>query len=50
MVLLSLLFLLGGKAHWFGLICIVPLLTILLGRCPAYRLFGLDTCPVWRPD
>ena len=44
--LLSLLFLLDGNARWFGLIGIVPLLTGLAGRCPAYGLFGFDTCPL----
>ncbi|MCP5372361.1 MAG: DUF2892 domain-containing protein [Hyphomicrobiales bacterium] len=27
---------------WIG---VVPLLTALVGFCPAYRLFGLRTCP-----
>ena len=31
---------------WVGYIGIVPILTGLIGRCPAYRLFGLTTCPV----
>ena len=29
---------------WVGWIGIVPLLTGLLGRCPAYSLFGINTC------
>lgn len=29
---------------WIGWIGIVPLLTGLLGRCPAYSLFGINTC------
>ncbi len=31
---------------WVAYIGIVPILTGLIGRCPAYRLFGLTTCPV----
>jgi hypothetical protein len=30
---------------WFGL---VPLLTGLIGFCPAYALFGIRTCPARR--
>ncbi|MCP8937622.1 DUF2892 domain-containing protein [Alsobacter sp. SYSU M60028] len=28
---------------WIG---IVPLLTALVGFCPAYRLLGINTCPI----
>jgi hypothetical protein len=45
LVLLSLLVLLEGNARWFGLIGLVPLTTALLGWCPAYTLFGINTCP-----
>jgi hypothetical protein len=45
LALLSLLFLLDGKARWFGLIGLVPLLTAFAGFCPLYTLFGLSTCP-----
>lgn len=31
---------------WVGYIGIVPILTGLIGWCPAYRLFGLTTCPI----
>jgi hypothetical protein len=34
-----------GEERWFGLIGVVPLLTGLFRFCPAYRLFGVDTCP-----
>ena len=44
--LLSLLFLLDGNARWFGLIGIVPLVTGLSRRCPAYGLLGFNTCPM----
>lgn len=40
-VLLSLVFL-GPRTLW-GLVGLVPLLTGIVGFCPLYRLFGLDT-------
>lgn len=45
-ILISLAFW-GPKNYWF-LIGIVPLVTGLIGSCPAYTLFGLSTCK--RPD
>ena len=44
LVLLSLVFF-GPQTPW-GWIGIVPLVTALVGYCPAYSLFGLRTCPV----
>ena len=44
--LLALVFLLEGGERWFGLIGIVPLATGLFRFCPAYLLFGLNTCPI----
>ncbi len=41
-VLIALVFV-GPKSPW-GLVGIVPLATGLLGFCPAYRLFGVNTC------
>lgn len=35
----------GPKSLW-GLVGLVPLLTGLVGFCPVYRLFGLNTCPL----
>jgi hypothetical protein len=35
-------------AAW-GYIGIVPLLTALVGWCPAYLPFGFNTCPLRRP-
>ena len=29
---------------WWGLLAIVPLATALLGTCPLYALFGINTC------
>ena len=31
--------------NWVGWIGIVPLLTAMFGYCPAYRVFGMSTCP-----
>lgn len=41
LILLSLVFV-GPKTAW-GLVGFVPLLTGLVGFCPAYRLFGRST-------
>ena len=35
-----------GPQTWWGLVGVVPLLTGIVGFCPAYRIFGLSTCPV----
>ena len=45
-VLLALFFILEGSARWLGLIGLVPLVTGLVGWCPAYALIGVNTCPV----
>jgi hypothetical protein len=42
--LLSLVFV-GPQTPW-GWIGVVPLLTGLVGYCPAYSIFGLNTCPM----
>ncbi len=42
--LLSLVFV-GPQTPW-GWIGLVPLLTALVGYCPAYTLIGLSTCPL----
>jgi hypothetical protein len=44
--LLSLIFLLEGNLRWIGLIGALPLVTALLGNCPAYSILGLSTCPL----
>ncbi len=41
LVLLSLVFV--GPATPWGLVGLVPLLTGIVGFCPLYRLFGIDT-------
>ncbi|MDH3309532.1 MAG: DUF2892 domain-containing protein [Gammaproteobacteria bacterium] len=42
--LLSLIFILEGNARWWGLIGIGPILTVVMGWCPAYTLLGVSTC------
>jgi hypothetical protein len=43
LVLLSLVFV-GPQTPW-GWIGIVPIITAIVGWCPAYTLFGIKTCP-----
>ncbi len=35
----------GTGWNWVGWIGVVPILTALLGWCPAYTLFGISSCP-----
>jgi hypothetical protein len=44
LALLSLIFI-GPQTLW-GLIGIVPLVTGLVGVCPVYSVFGINTCKV----
>jgi hypothetical protein len=44
LVLIALVFV-GPQTPW-GWIGVIPLVTALIGWCPAYRLVGLSTCPV----
>lgn len=44
LVLIALAFV--GPQTPLGWIGIVPLVTGIIGFCPAYRLFGLRTCPL----
>ncbi len=39
-----------GPQTWWGLLGLLPLLTGLVGFCPAYTLFGIRTCPVKREN
>ena len=45
-ILLSLPLWLDSPWRWLGLIGIMPLITGLAGRCPGYRLLGVNTCPM----
>lgn len=47
LVLVSLVFV-GPKTAW-GWIGLLPLITGVLGTCPAYSLLGISTCPMKRP-
>jgi hypothetical protein len=31
--------------NWVGWIGVVPILTALIGNCPAYSILGVSTCP-----
>ncbi len=42
--LLSLVFI-GPQTAW-GWVGLVPLITGLVGMCPLYRLFGINTCAI----
>ncbi len=44
MVVLSLFFVLDDGMRWWALIGLVPVVTGLIGWCPAYRLLGIRTC------
>lgn len=44
LALFSLFFILPGDQKWFGLAGLVPLLTGLMGWCPLYKVFGINTC------
>lgn len=44
LALLSMTFLLDGPARWFGLLGLLPLATGAVGYCPAYTIFGINTC------
>ena len=44
LVVLSLAFV-GPQTPW-GYIGVIPLITGIVGYCPAYRLFGINTCAV----
>lgn len=44
LVLIALVFV-GPKTPW-GWIGVIPLITGIVGFCPAYRIFGLSTCPM----
>jgi len=35
-----------GFWHYAKLFGVVPLLAGILGNCPAYAIFGINTCPV----
>lgn len=42
-IALLLLSVVGPRSAW-GLVGLIPLATGLLGTCPLYRVFGINTC------
>jgi hypothetical protein len=44
LIILSLWFVLQGNAKYLALIGLIPILTALIGWCPLYSIFGLNTC------
>ncbi|QSR84635.1 DUF2892 domain-containing protein [Methylacidimicrobium sp. B4] len=45
-LLIGLPLILSGPAKWWGVIGLLPLITGLVGYCPAWSLFGINTCRV----
>ncbi len=41
---------LGGWLGPWAYIGVVPLLTAVVGFCPAYTLVGINTCPARKPS
>ena len=39
-----------GVIGWWGWLGIIPLATAFVRFCPLYALFGINTCPLKRPD
>jgi hypothetical protein len=31
-------------SSWWGLVGLLPILTAIIGYCPPYQLFGINTC------
>ena len=47
-LLLSAFVFVEGNLRWLGIIGLVPLLTGIFRRCPAYTLLGASTCDTAR--
>lgn len=43
LLLLTWVFVAEGNIRWLGLIGFVPILTAMVGWCPAYSIMGIDT-------
>lgn len=43
LIILSLWFVLQGNAKYFAIIGLIPLITGILGWCPLYSIFGINT-------
>ncbi|MDR3585533.1 MAG: DUF2892 domain-containing protein [Desulfosporosinus sp.] len=44
LIVLSLWFVLQGNTKYLALIGLIPLITAILGWCPLYSIFGINTC------
>ena len=44
LAIMGLWFVLDGPSRWWAAAGLVPLVTGLVGWCPAYLPFGFDTC------
>ncbi|TCS63122.1 YgaP family membrane protein [Varunaivibrio sulfuroxidans] len=44
LAILSLFFILEGNARYWALVGLIPLGTALIGWCPPYAIFGMNTC------
>ena len=44
LVILALFFVLEGANRWWALIGLAPLVTGIVGWCPAHRALGIRTC------
>ena len=44
LLLLAVTAMYDSPQRWFGLLGLVPLLTGMVGNCPLYGLFGINTC------
>lgn len=44
LLILSLFFFIEGDGRWWALVGLVPLVTGIIGWCPAYTLLGIRTC------
>lgn len=43
LIVLSLWFVLQGNAKYFAIIGLIPLITGIIGWCPLYSIFGINT-------
>jgi hypothetical protein len=46
LAVLALFFVIDGPMRYWALMGAVPFVTGLVGYCPVYALFGLNTCPL----
>ena len=44
LAILAMWFVVEGPTRWWTLVGLVPLVTGLVGWCPAYQLLGMKTC------